>query len=70
MRAAAAAALFGRYCAVTASSSVAALYPHYIDLALDLGLADFDTATLKHARPGHLAQAFATWLYEMTDLMA
>ncbi|MEQ4564351.1 hypothetical protein [Paenarthrobacter sp. CAP02] len=67
VRAAASAELSGRYCAVTASGSVAALYPHFIGLALSLGLADFDAAALKDARPRHLTQAVAAWLYEMTD---
>jgi hypothetical protein len=52
---------------VTASGSVAALYPHFVGLALSLGLGDFDTAALKDARPRHLTQAVAAWLYEMTD---
>jgi hypothetical protein len=67
VRAAASAELSGRYCAVTAAGSVAALYPHFIGLALSLGLADFDTAALKDARPRRLTQAVAAWLYEMTD---
>ncbi|MGO4806443.1 hypothetical protein AB4089_15080 [Arthrobacter sp. 2MCAF15] len=67
MRAAASAELSGRYCAVTDSGSVAALYPHFIGMALSLGLADFDAAALKDARQRHLTQAVAAWLYEMTD---
>ena len=67
VRTAASAELSGRYCAVTASSSVAALYPHFIGLALSHGLADFDAAALKDARPRRLTQAVAAWLYEMTD---
>lgn len=66
-RAATSATLSGRYCAVTASGSVAALYPHFIGLALALGLADFDAAALKDARPRRLTQAVAAWLYEITD---
>lgn len=66
-RAAASAELSGRYCAVTDSGSVAALYPHFIGLALASGLGDFDTAALKDARPRHLTQAVASRLYEMTD---
>jgi hypothetical protein len=68
VRAAASAELSGRYCAVTTSGSVAALYAHFIGLALSLGLADFDAAALKDARPRRLTQAVAAWLYEMTDL--
>jgi hypothetical protein len=56
-RAAVSAELSGRYCAVTDSGSVAALYPHFIGLALSLGLADFDAAALKDARPRRLTQA-------------
>jgi hypothetical protein len=67
VRTAASAELSGRYCAVTDSGSVAALYPQFIGLALSLGLADFDTAALKDARPRRLTQAVAAWLYEMTD---
>jgi hypothetical protein len=66
-RAAASAELSGRFCAVTASGSVAALYPNFIGLALSLGLADFDAAALKDARPRRLTQSVAAWLYEMTD---
>jgi hypothetical protein len=66
-RAAASAELSGRYCAVTDSGSVAALYPHFIGPALAAGLGDFDTAAMKDARPRHLTQAVASWLYEMTD---
>jgi hypothetical protein len=67
VRTAASAELSGRYCAVTDSGSVAALYPHFIGLALSLGLADFDAAALKDARPRRLTQAVAAWLYEITD---
>ncbi|GAB2754938.1 RES domain-containing protein [Sinomonas soli] len=66
-RAVASADLAGTYCAVTDSRSVAVLYPHFIGLALRLGLADFDAAALKDARPRQLTQAIATWLYETTD---
>jgi hypothetical protein len=66
-RVAASAELSGRFCAVTASGSVAALYPNFIGLALSLGLADFDAAALKDARPRRLTQSVAAWLYEMTD---
>ncbi|MBG6218987.1 hypothetical protein IWX75_003475 [Arthrobacter sp. CAN_A6] len=59
--------LRGQFCAVTASASVAALYPHFIGLALTLGLTDFDAAALKDARPRRLTQSVATWLYETTD---
>jgi hypothetical protein len=52
---------------VTASGSVAALYPHFIGLALASGSGDFDTAALKDAQPRQLTQAVASWLYEHTD---
>jgi len=67
-RAAASAELSGRFCPVTASSTVAALHPRFVGLALSLGLEDFDAAALKDARPRRLTQAVASWLYEMTDL--
>lgn len=41
---------------MTDSGSVAALYPHFIGEALGLGLADFDTAALKGARPRRLTR--------------
>ncbi|NUP74400.1 MAG: hypothetical protein HOQ07_07105 [Sinomonas sp.] len=49
------------------SRSIAMLYPHFIGLALRLGLPDFDAAALKDARPRQLTQAVASWLYETTD---
>lgn len=33
---------------------------------MSLGLADFDAAALKDARPRQLTQAIAAWLYERT----
>lgn len=57
-----------RYCAVADSGSVAALYPHFIGLALVAGLGHMDTAALKDACPRHLTQAVASRLYEMTDI--
>ncbi|MDP9886077.1 hypothetical protein J2W21_003602 [Sinomonas atrocyanea] len=67
-RTATSAELSGTYCAVTDSRTVAVLYPHFIGLALTLGLADFDAAALKDARPRQLTQAVAAWLYETTDV--
>ncbi|WP_457971696.1 RES domain-containing protein [Arthrobacter sp. D1-17] len=67
-RAATSAELTGTYCAVTDSKSIAVLYPHFIGIALSLGLADLDAAALKDARPRHLTQAIAAWIYETTDL--
>lgn len=56
-RAASSAELAGAYCAVTDSRSIATLYPHFIGVALGLGLTDFDAAALKDARPRRLTQA-------------
>jgi hypothetical protein len=58
--------LSGHYCGVTASQTVAALYPNFIAIALSLGLADFDAAALKDARPRKLTQGVAACLYETT----
>lgn len=67
-RAATSAELTGTYCAVTDSKSIAVLYPHFIGIALKLGLADLNAAALKDARPRHLTQTIAAWTYETTDL--
>lgn len=67
-RAAARAELSGNYCAVTASATVSALYPHFVAEALSLGLTDFDAAALKDARPRQLTQAIAAWLYDTTTV--
>ena len=48
-RAATSAELTGTYCAVTDSKSIAVLYPHFIGIALSLGLANLDAAALKDA---------------------
>lgn len=67
-RTATSAKLTGNYCAVTDSRSIAVLHPHFIGIALSLGLRDFDAAALKDARPRELTQAVAAWIYETTDL--
>lgn len=67
-RAATSAGLTGTYCAVTDSRSIAVLHPHFIGMALSLGLLDLDAAALKDARPRRLTQAIAAWIYERTDL--
>jgi hypothetical protein len=67
-RAATSAELAGTYCAVTDSRSIAVLHPHFIGVALSLGLLDLDAAALKDARPRRLTQAIAAWIYETTDL--
>lgn len=60
--------LAGNYCAVTDSKTISALYPHFIALALSLGLHDFDASALKDAKPRQLTQSIASWLYETTDV--
>lgn len=67
-RAATRAELSGHYCAVTASQTIAALYPNFIAIALSLGLADFDASALKVARPRQLTQGVAALLYETTTV--
>lgn len=67
-RAATPAELTGNYRAVTDSRSIAVLNPHFIGIALSLGLLDVDAAALKDARPRQLTQAIAAWIYETTDL--
>lgn len=67
-RSAATARLTGRYCAVTQSATVAALRPLFIAQAMGCGLADFDAAALKDARPRALTRSVATYLYETTDV--
>ena len=46
-RSAASARLTGRFCAVIAAESIAALRPHFVALANLLNLHDFDAAALK-----------------------
>lgn len=67
-RAATRAELSGSYCAITSSKTISALHPHFIKMALGLGLADFDAAALKDARPRKLTQAVASLLYETTPV--
>src|SRR5690606_1895801 len=50
-RVAARATVRGRFCAVTAAESVAALRPQFVALAHRLNLHDFDAAALKDGRP-------------------
>lgn len=58
--------LHGTYCAVTATESVAALRPTFLDLAHELGRADFDVACLKDGGTRRLTQSVATFVYETT----
>ena len=60
--------LTGRFCAVTAASSLAALHPIFIGRALHLGLKDFDAAAMKDARARELTQQLASHLYATTSL--
>lgn len=43
-------------------------HPHFIGVALSLGLLDLDAAALKDARPRRLTQAIAAGIFETTDL--
>lgn len=67
-RAAGNAYLSGKYCAVTATETVAALRPDFIGEALALGRVDFDVAALKDGGTRELTQAISTHIYETTDL--
>lgn len=67
-RAAGSGVLSGRFCAVTASDTLATLHPQFVGLALALGLKDFDAAALKDGRARRLTQALATHLYAATTL--
>ncbi|VXC13335.1 hypothetical protein ARTHRO9AX_220052 [Arthrobacter sp. 9AX] len=53
---------------MTDSRSIAVLHPHFVGVALSLGLLDLDVAALKDTRPRGLTQAIAAWIYETTDL--
>lgn len=67
-RSAASASITGRFCAVTAAESIAALRDQFVALAHLLGLHDFDAAALKDARARALTQSVATHLHAATDL--
>ena len=67
-RSAASATLTGRFCAVTAAESIAALRPRFVALAHLLNLHDFDAAALKDGRPRALTQSVATHLHASTEL--
>jgi len=67
-RSAASAHLTGRFGAVTAAESIAALRRPFVALAHLLGLHDFDAAALKDARSRALTQAVATYLHAHTEL--
>lgn len=67
-RSTASATLTGRFCAVTAADSIAALRPQFIVLAHLLTLHDFGAAALRDGRPRALTQSVATYLHPTTDL--
>ncbi len=67
-RSAASATLTGRFCAVTAAESIAALRPQFVVLAHLLNLHDFDAAARKDGRPRALTQSVATYLHATTEL--
>jgi hypothetical protein len=63
-RLASSARLAGRFCVVTASATIAALWPHFHTTAVSVyGLKDFDAAALKDARPRELTQAVSQHLW-------
>jgi len=60
--------LDGPYADVRASSTIAALRPEFLALALSLGFEDFDAAAIKSAFPRELTQQLAAHLYtQLTD---
>lgn len=60
--------LSGRYVDVRHSTTIAALRPRYLDLALSLGFDDFDAAALKTAYPRRLTQELTVDFNNMTDV--
>jgi hypothetical protein len=67
-RSAASATMTGRFCAVTAAESIAALRGPFVAHAHRLGLHDFDAAALKDGRSRALTQSVATYLHASTNL--
>jgi hypothetical protein len=57
------AALYGEYCRVTASKSIAALYPLFIAATLSGGHDDFDAGLLKNGGARTITRAVAAHLY-------
>jgi hypothetical protein len=53
----------GTFCDVTTASTIAALRPEFISVAVSLGLPDFDSAAIKLARPRELTQRLASHIY-------
>lgn len=63
-RLASSARLQGRFCVVTASATITALWPQFHASAVSVyGLQDFDAAALKNARPRELTQAVSQYLW-------
>ena len=67
VRCAASGTLWGRFCAVTTSTSLASLRTPFLAQALDLGLDDLDAAALKAPTTRPLTQAIATHIHQMQD---
>jgi RES domain len=55
----------GVFCDVTAAATIAALRPQFLPLTRSLGMADFDAAALKSARPRELTQRVASHIYQL-----
>lgn len=67
-RLASSAQLQGHFCVVTASTTIAALWPIFRATAVSVyGLEDFDAAALKDARPRELTQAVSQYLWNARD---
>lgn len=62
-RRAATAVLRGQYCQVSASETIAELYPRFIGAALEAGYEDFDAALLKDGAARSITQEVAAHLY-------
>ncbi|NQX34728.1 RES domain-containing protein [Herbiconiux sp. VKM Ac-2851] len=59
--------LRGAFCDVSASTSIAALWAEFVQVALGAGAADFDAAALKDSGPRDLTRSVASWLYAQTS---
>lgn len=66
-RLAAAGDLLGKYCSITHSQTIAHLRPRFLELARELGAADFDASLLKDSAPRSLTRAIARWLYDRVE---
>jgi hypothetical protein len=61
------ATLSGVFCDVAAARTVACLRPQFLELALSLGLPDFDVAAIQLAEPRTLTQHVGLAIYALTD---